>query len=107
MKGAANLVFLIVLLAVFWFLMVLPQRRQQRQRQQLQQQLRPGVRVLTYSGFYGDVERVEGGHVYVRIAPGVVADMDVQAIARIVEAPAPPSGDEAGADGRPVSDRPN
>lgn len=80
-----NIVLIVVVLAVFYALMILPQRRQAKQRTAMMNQLSPGAKVVTTSGIYGDVVEITGDRVYVNIAPDVEVELDPRAILRVVE----------------------
>ncbi|MCL6548918.1 MAG: preprotein translocase subunit YajC [Alicyclobacillus sp.] len=85
---------MIAMIAVFYFLLIVPQRRQQKQRSAMMAQLGPGAKVLTSSGIYGHVVNVRNDILRVRIAPDVEVEMDNRAVVRVVE-PAPPSEEPA------------
>ncbi|QSO52483.1 preprotein translocase subunit YajC [Alicyclobacillus curvatus] len=80
-----NIVLIVVVLAVFYALMILPQRRQAKQRTAMMNQLSPGAKVVTTSGIYGDVVEITGDRVYVNIAPDVEVELDPRAILRVVQ----------------------
>lgn len=55
-SGAGNaffIIYMIVIIAVFYFLLIRPQRKQQKAMDALQSSLKAGDSVLTSSGFYG------------------------------------------------------
>ncbi len=75
------LVFLVVIFAFFWFVMVRPQRKRQKEHQEMMSNLNKGDRVITAGGIFGIIEslneesvviKVEGGTT-MRIARGSVA----------------------------------
>lgn len=79
------LLIIVVFIAVFYFLTVLPQRRQQKARQAMMNQLQPGMRVVTVGGIYATVVRAADSMVEAEISNGVVIEIDQRAIARVVE----------------------
>jgi preprotein translocase subunit YajC len=81
-----NILLIVIVLAVFYALMILPQRKQAKQRTAMMKQLGVGARVVTTSGMYGDVAEVTDDRVYVLIAPDVEVELDPRAILRVVEA---------------------
>jgi preprotein translocase subunit YajC len=78
---------LIVLLALFWFVWVVPQRRRQRQHVEdlvrLIDLLEPGDEIITAGGVHGTVRSVLGEELMVEIAPGVEVRLDRRAVAAV------------------------
>ena len=58
-SGGANIMIIIVYVAVFgaiiFFFMIRPQKKQQAKTQDMQKRIEPGVNIMTTSGFYGTV----------------------------------------------------
>lgn len=78
--GAAQLVFLALLVAFFYFLIVRPQRIRLRSQQQLQSSLELGDEIMTFAGFFGTIRRFDGDVVTVELSPGVEARLTRRAI---------------------------
>lgn len=78
--GAAQLVFLALLVAFFYFLIIRPQRTRLRSQQQLQSSLELGDEVMTFAGFFGTIRRFDGDVVTVELSPGVEARLTRRAI---------------------------
>jgi preprotein translocase subunit YajC len=76
---------LILLVAVFYFLLIRPQQKQRKQLQQVQQALEPGSKVMTGSGLIGTVEAVEGDEVLLEVAPGVTNRFVRRAIVQVIQ----------------------
>jgi preprotein translocase subunit YajC len=87
--NAAPLLFLLVVAAAFWLLMVRPQQRRARAQQDLQAALSVGDEVMTTSGIFGEVRALEGETVHLAVAEGVEIRVVRAAIARVV----PPTTD--------------
>ncbi len=75
------LVFLVVIFAMFYFLMIRPQRKRQKEQQAMMEALQKGDKIVTAGGIYGTIEsvgedslviKVEGGTT-LRVARGSVA----------------------------------
>lgn len=75
------LLFLVVIFAFFWFVMVRPQRKRQKEHQQMMEGLNKGDKVITAGGIYGTIDslsedtvtiKVEGGTT-LRVARGSIA----------------------------------
>ncbi len=71
-----SLLFLILIFAVFYFLLILPQQRKQKQHRQLLEGLNKGDRVVTSSGIYGTVVSVKDHTITLLIADGVKVEIE-------------------------------
>lgn len=80
---AGALIFPALLLLLVFFL-VSTQRKRQRQVQSVQQQLEPGVKVMTTAGLFGTLSGIEDNEVLIEIAPGVVCRYVRAAIAKVI-----------------------
>jgi len=72
--GSAFMAFapLIVIMAIFYVLLFVPQQRRQKKIQQMQNELKTGDKIITSSGIYGTIVGVEEGDaVQLRIADQV------------------------------------
>jgi preprotein translocase subunit YajC len=77
-------IFLIVLLALVWLLLIRPrQRAMKAQRQQLQE-LEVGDEILTAGGLYGFVRGIDGDELRVELTPGLEVRMARRAVAAIL-----------------------
>ncbi len=63
-------VFLVLLFAIFYFLIIRPQRKRQQEQHQLLSDLRPGDRVVTIGGIYGQIESLAEDSVVLKIESG-------------------------------------
>lgn len=71
-SGAQSLLFLLFMVAIFYFVLVRPQQRRVRKHQQIIATLAPGDEVVTIGGLYGYVKSLDEGTVHLEVAPGVV-----------------------------------
>ena len=78
--GAAQLVFLALLVGFFYFMIIRPQRNRLRSQQQLQSSLELGDEVLTFAGLFATIRRFDGDVVTVELSPGVEARLTRRAI---------------------------
>ena len=67
---AGPLIFLAAILAVFWFLLIRPQRQRQAAHRNLLAELAPGDEVVTAGGILGTVRSIADDHVLLEVAPG-------------------------------------
>ena len=87
--GAANLIFLVLLLGLFYLLLIRPQKRRLRQHEDLVSSLAPGDEIVTIGGIIGYVKGLEDEYINVEISDGCVIRVVKQAIGRKVERPDP------------------
>ena len=64
------LIFIVLLFAMMYFVMIRPQRRRQREHQEFVEQLHRGDKVVTSGGIYGEIESVSDENVVLRIESG-------------------------------------
>lgn len=76
-----NIVFLLLpLVAIFWFLVIGPERKQRRRRQEMIDNIGKGDKVLTNGGMYGTVTKIQDQTVTLQIADGVRVRFSLQAV---------------------------
>ncbi len=63
-------IIIIALLAIFYFLMLRPQKRRQKEQDELIRGLKRGDRVVTSGGIFGEIERIEGESVVLKLEGG-------------------------------------
>ena len=71
-SSIATLVMPLAILAVFYFILVVPQRRQLKQHQQLVDALQKGDQVVTAGGLMGEVTAVKDDSVQIRSGSATV-----------------------------------
>ncbi|UCB42947.1 MAG: preprotein translocase subunit YajC [Dehalococcoidales bacterium] len=64
------LIFIVLLFAMMYFVMIRPQRRRQREHRDFVEQLHRGDKVVTAGGIYGEVESVSEENVVLKIESG-------------------------------------
>ncbi len=69
---------------VFWLLILRPQSARRKAAAALQASLAPGQRVMTTAGVFGTITAVDSETVHLEVAPGVVIEILIQAIGRVV-----------------------
>jgi preprotein translocase subunit YajC len=87
--NVTTLLLPVLIVAVFYFLIIRPQKARQRQAQETQNTLRPGAEVRTIAGLYATVTEVEDDSVILEIAPDVHCRFVKSAIAAVLS-----SGDD-------------
>ena len=79
-----NLIMIVVLIAVMYFMIIRPQQKRNKELQQLQNALKEGDRIVTFAGIYGDIVEVGTATLKVRIAPKTEIEIDRQAVRSII-----------------------
>ena len=63
-------VFLALLFAMFYFLIIRPQRKRQKEHQSLLDELKRGDKVITIGGIYGEVDSISEDSIVIKIESG-------------------------------------
>jgi preprotein translocase subunit YajC len=70
----------VLILGIFYFIILLPSKRKQQKVQQFLENLKENDRVITTSGIYGQITRLNGDKVQLQIADKVRIDVSRAAI---------------------------
>jgi preprotein translocase subunit YajC len=76
MQNLNAILFPLLLLAVFWFMLIRPQRRQMQARSRMQSSLQPGDEIVTAGGLLATIRRLDGEIVTIELSPGNEARID-------------------------------
>jgi preprotein translocase YajC subunit len=98
------IIFLGIMLALVWLLLIVPQRRRQQAQRAAREQVNPGDTILTAGGIYATVREVRENDLTVELAPGMEVRLDRRAVAvQVHEQPEEADEqDDAAADHEPV-----
>jgi preprotein translocase subunit YajC len=77
-------VFILVLLALMWFMLIRPQRRRQLEAQKLVNSLQVGKEIVTAGGLYGTVTEIRDDEVRLKVAEGVEVRVAKRAVAGVI-----------------------
>jgi preprotein translocase subunit YajC len=75
------LVFLVVIFAMFYFLMIRPQRKRQKEQEAMMQGLQKGDKVITAGGIYGTIESISDDSVVIKIESGTTIRVNKGSVA--------------------------
>jgi preprotein translocase subunit YajC len=78
--GWTSFVPFALILAIFYFLILLPMKRRQKKIQEFQESLKVGDKVVTTSGIYGEITRLKDKTVQLQIANNVRIELARQAV---------------------------
>jgi preprotein translocase subunit YajC len=79
-----NLVPILLIGALFYFLLIRPQQKRARAQRELHGSIEVGDMIVTIGGFHGTVKTVDEGTVRLELNPSTVVTVSKQAIARRV-----------------------
>ena len=82
-EGGSALLQLIpfaLILAIFYFIILLPSKRKQQKVQEFLENLKENDRVITTSGIYGQIAKINGDKVALQVADKVRIDVSKAAI---------------------------
>jgi preprotein translocase subunit YajC len=79
------LIVIVVLLALFWIILVRPQRRRTKEQTDLIESLEEGDEIVSAGGLYGVIREIEGETLHVEIADDLVVRMARNAVVGLVE----------------------
>jgi preprotein translocase subunit YajC len=76
-----NLLPIVAIFAVFYFIVILPHKKQQQRKQKLIAELKKGDRVITNGGIYGTVAAVEENALMLKVSENTKIRVAKSAIA--------------------------
>ncbi len=95
-SGVFMFVWLGLMVALFYFMLIRPQKRREKERQALLNAVKTGDRVLFAGGFLGTVANVKEKTLVVKIADGVKVEVVRSAVSQVLEkGEAPEAADKA------------
>ena len=80
----SQIIFIVAIIAVFYFLIIRPQKKRQSDQAELMSNLKPGAEILTIGGLYGTIDSIDDDRVRLVVADGSELVFAKSAIARIV-----------------------
>ena len=80
--GLESLIFIVFLFAIFYFLLIRPQKKRVEQHRKLIESVDPGDEVITIGGLYGKVRAIGDEEIELEVAPGTTLKFTKSAVAR-------------------------
>lgn len=80
-SGLMQFVPIILIFAIFYFLLLAPMRRRQKALRETIENLKRGDRVVTTGGFYGEVVAIEGKDLMLKLADNIKVRVAKSAVA--------------------------
>ena len=87
--GGSGMIFLLGMVAIFYFFMIRPQQKRAKEEKQFRESLEKGAKVMTIGGIYGLVESIEDTTVLVKVDSNTKLRFDKTALRAV-----PESGDK-------------
>lgn len=84
MEGLSALIFPILLVVIFYFMLIRPQKRRVAQHQNLIENLDVGDEIVTIGGLHGTIQSIGDDDLKVEVAPGTTLRFVKSAVARVV-----------------------
>ncbi|MED5050976.1 preprotein translocase subunit YajC [Anoxybacillus sp. UARK-01] len=84
MTTLMNLLPLLIMFAIFYFLLIRPQQKRQRAVQQMQANLKKGDKIITIGGLHGIIDSIDENKVVIRAGDGSRLTYDRSAIREVV-----------------------
>ena len=75
----------ILLIVIFYFVLIRPQKKRQREQQRLMSGLKTGDRVVTNSGMHGLIANVKETTVMLKVADNVKIELEKSAITNVLK----------------------
>ncbi|HOZ29955.1 MAG TPA: preprotein translocase subunit YajC [Bacteroidales bacterium] len=72
----SSIIFLVLIVAVFYFFMIRPQMKKQKEAKKFRDALQKGDKVVTLGGIYGKIVEVHDTYVFVEIDTNVKVKLD-------------------------------
>jgi len=85
-QGLAQFLPLILLFAIFYFLIIRPQQKQQKAHKAMLEALSKGDKIVTNGGLIAEIVKVEEDFIKIKLSDGVVAKLDRAYVARKLDA---------------------
>lgn len=88
--GAAGMLFpMLLMFAIFYFLLIRPQQKKQKQHQEMINELKKGDRILTSGGIYGRITSSDGPKLTIQVADNVRIKVNRGYVAGLEQTAAP------------------
>ena len=83
-SGFTMFVPMLLILAIFYFMMIRPQQRKEKERRKMIEELRAGAKVVFAGGLMGTIQEATEKTFKVEIAPGTVIEIARSCVSGVV-----------------------
>ncbi len=81
-QGIAQFLPLILLFAIFYFLIIRPQQKQQKAHREMLESLKKGDKIVTNGGIHAEVVKTEEDFIKIKLSDNVIVKLDRAFVAR-------------------------
>ena len=82
--GMGMMVPMLLILAIFYFMMIRPQQRKEKERQKMIEELRAGAKIIFAGGLIGVIQEASEKTFKVEIAPGVAVEVARSSVTAVI-----------------------
>ena len=82
--GMGMMVPMLLILAIFYFMMIRPQQRKEKERQKMIEELRAGAKIIFAGGLIGVIQEATEKTFKVEIAPGVAVEVARSSVTAVI-----------------------
>ena len=79
-SGYMNILFLVALVAIFYFMMLRPQQQRQKAIRKAREAMKPGDKVVTSGGIHGKIKELGEQTMLIEVSDGVRLRIDKNAV---------------------------
>lgn len=91
MEGLAQFLPIIIMFAIFYFLLIRPQQKKAKQRNAMLAALKKGDKVVTIGGLHGTIQDLDNDTITLRIAHNVHVTFERAAVNTVVSSSSEPA----------------
>lgn len=84
MDGLGGILPIVLIVAVFYFLIIRPQQKQQKERQQMLDSLQKNDEVITLGGIHGTIKEVNDDELKLKIAENLTITMSRFGVQKVI-----------------------
>jgi preprotein translocase subunit YajC len=81
-QGVQQFLPLILLFAIFYFLIIRPQQKQQKEHKAMLEALTKGDKIVTTGGLIVEIAKIEEDFIKIKLSDGVISKLDPAYVAR-------------------------
>ena len=83
MSGTGTILYIVLIVALMWFLLIRPQKQQAKKRNAMLKELTTGTKIITIGGICGKIKALTDTKVFLEIAEGLTIEMLRTSIAQV------------------------
>ena len=83
MTGPGTIIYIVLIVALMWFLLIRPQQQQAKKRNAMLKEITTGTKIVTIGGICGKIKALTDTKVFLEIAEGLTIEMLRTSIAQI------------------------